>query len=252
MDSFLDKIIVQKKREIAALKEKSFRGRNSPKRDFVKALDKKPKLAIIAEIKKASPSKGLIAPDFDPVEIAEKYEQAGASAISVLTDENFFQGHAEYLVAARERTSLPVLRKDFIIDVLQVEETAHLGADALLLIAEALEPPQLADLYQAGRELDLDVLIELHHVRQLDKVMRVDPQLIGINNRDLATFAVSLSTTVEIIKHIPREVLVVSESGINTAADAETLRKAGVAALLVGESLMRAPDPAPLIKELQL
>ena len=252
MDSFLEKIIAQKKQEIIALKGRSLSCRNSPRRDFVKALDKRPKLAIIAEIKKASPSKGLIAPDFDPVGIAEKYEQAGASAMSVLTDEKFFQGHAEYLVAARERTSLPVLRKDFIIDPLQVQETAHLGADAMLLIAEALEPSQLLDLYQTARELDLDVLIELHHFRQLEKVMRVGPSLVGVNNRDLATFAVSLSTTVEIIKHIPKEVLVVSESGIRTANDARTLEAAGVSALLVGESLMRASDPAPLIRELQL
>lgn len=252
MPTFLEKIITQKKAEVAGLRGKRFNRRVSPRRPFCDTLDKRPQLAIIAEIKKASPSKGLIRRDFDPVAIAETYEKGGASAISVLTDERFFQGHAEYLVAAREKVGLPVLRKDFIIDPLQVEETAHLGADAMLLIAEALEPGQIEDLYQTAQELDIEVLIELHGLKELDKVMRLDPLLVGINNRDLSTFVTDLRTTVELIDHIPRGVRVVSESGIRDEADARLLREAGVSALLVGESLMRASDVEGLIRELRL
>ena len=252
MTTFLEKIIAQKKTEVAGLRGKRFNRRFSLRRPFCDTLDKRPQLAIIAEIKKASPSKGLIRRDFDPVAIAETYEKGGASAISVLTDERFFQGHAEYLVAAREKVGLPVLRKDFIIDPLQVEETAHLGADAMLLIAEALEPGQIEDLYQTAQELDIEVLIELHGLKELDKVMRLDPLLVGINNRDLSTFVTDLRTTVELIDHIPRGVRVVSESGIRDEADARLLREAGVSALLVGESLMRASDVEGLIRELRL
>jgi indole-3-glycerol phosphate synthase len=252
MPTFLDKIIAQKKVEVAGLRGKRFNRRGSPRRPFCETLDKRPQLAIIAEIKKASPSKGLIRPDFDPVAIAEAYEKGGAGAISVLTDERFFQGHAEYLIAVREKTGLPVLRKDFIIDALQVEETAHMGADAMLLIAEALEPGQLMDLSQGAQELDIEVLIELHGARELDKVMRVNPRLIGINNRDLFTFATDLNTTIDLVRHIPKEIKVVSESGIKDTMDARLLRDAGVCALLVGESLMRSKDVEGLIRELRL
>lgn len=252
MPIFLEKIIAQKKAEVAGLRGRRFNRRASPHRSFCEALDKRPQLAIIAEIKKASPSKGLIRPDFDPVAIAETYEKGGASAISVLTDERFFQGHAEYLIAAREKVTLPVLRKDFIIDPLQVEETAHIGADAMLLIAEALEPGQLMDLFQIAQELDIEALIELHGIRELDKVMRLDPPMVGINNRDLSTFVTDLRTTVDLIRHIPKQVRIVSESGIRDAADARLLRDAGVSALLVGESLMRTSDVEGLIRELRL
>jgi indole-3-glycerol phosphate synthase len=254
MPTFLHTILSQKRVEVAALRSRagSFHKRSSPKRPFAEALDRLPKLAVIAEVKKASPSKGLIRPDFDPAAIAEIYEQGGASAVSVLTDEKFFMGHAEYLVAVREKVALPVLRKDFIIDTLQVEETAHMNADAMLLIAEALDAPQLADLYRAAQELDIDPLVELHSVGQLDKVMRLDPQVIGINNRDLSTFACDLNTTIELVRHVPAEVTVIAESGIRSAHDAQLLRDAGVCALLVGESLMRAKDIGGLIKELRL
>jgi indole-3-glycerol phosphate synthase len=254
MPTFLHTILSQKCVEVAALRSRagSFHKRSSPKRPFVEALDKLPHLAVIAEVKKASPSKGLIRPDFDPAEIAEAYERGGASAVSVLTDEKFFMGHAEYLIAVREKVALPVLRKDFIIDTLQVEETAHMNADAMLLIAEALDHQQLADLYRAAQELDIDPLVELHSATQLDKVMRLDPRVIGINNRDLSTFACDLGTTVELMKHIPAGITVVAESGIRGAHDARLLRDAGVRALLVGESLMRAEDVGGLIKELQL
>jgi indole-3-glycerol phosphate synthase len=253
MISFIEKILNQKKHEVAELRGRTgySQNRSSPRRPFLISLEKRPRLAIIAEVKKSSPSKGLICPDFDPVATAKKYEQGGASVISVLTDEKFFQGHVEYLSSVRENVTLPVLRKDFIIDLLQVEETAHLNADAMLLIAEILEAPQLADLYQAARELDLEPFIELHSLRQLDKVMRLEPPVIGVNNRDLMTFKTDLGTTLELIRHIPKEVAVVAESGIKSGIDAIALRDAGVRALLVGESLMRAKDVEGLIKELQ-
>ena len=254
MPSFLDNILSQKRSELSRLRERggSFQKRSSPKRPFFKALDKLPQLSIIAEVKKASPSKGIICKDFDPVAIAKKYEQGGASAISVLTDEKYFQGHSEYLVAVRENVALPVLRKDFIIDLLQVRETAHINADAMLLIAEILDTAQLADLYQAAFELDLDPFIELHSLRQLDKVMRLDPPAIGINNRDLMTFKTDLAVTLQLIKHIPKEVAVVAESGVRNGNDARLLSDAGVRGLLVGESLMRANNVEEFIKELRL
>jgi indole-3-glycerol phosphate synthase len=252
MGSFLDTILGEKRREVAALKGRRFGKRPSPKRDFLAALGKLPRLAIIAEIKKASPSKGLICKDFDPVKIAGRYERGSASALSVLTDQKFFQGHSDYLVKARETVALPVLRKDFIIDPLQVEETAEIGADAMLLIAEALSAAQLRDLFQTATELGIDVLIELHGTAQLDKVMKVGPKLVGINNRDLGTFKTDLNVTVELMKHIPKGIVVVSESGIRNKADAELMRTSGVKALLVGESLMRADNCEELLKELQL
>jgi len=252
MTSFIDKILDQKKHEVIKLRERagSFKRRSSPQRPFLKTLDKLPRLAIIAEVKKASPSKGVVCNNFDPVRIAESYAEGGASAISVLTDEKYFQGHVDYLSRVRENATLPVLRKDFIIDLLQVEETAHLNADAMLLIAEVLEVSQLADLFQAARELDIEPFIELHSLSQLDKVMRLEPPVIGVNNRDLMTFTTDLGTTLELVRHIPKEVVVVSESGIQSRNDAIALRDAGVRALLVGESLMRAKDAGELLKEL--
>jgi indole-3-glycerol phosphate synthase len=253
MRSFLENILFQKKKEVAALRERAgfFQKRSSPKRSFVTSLDKSPRLAVIAEVKKASPSKGIIRTGFDPVATAAQYERGGATAVSVLTDEKFFMGHVEYLAAVREKVKVPVLRKDFIIDPLQVEESAHGNADAVLLIAEALDAPQLADCYQAALSLSVDPFVELHSLSQLDKVMRLEPLVMGINNRDLLTFKTDFNTTIELIRHIPREVIVVSESGIKSKADAALLRDAGVRALLVGESLMRAKDVEKLIQELQ-
>jgi len=253
MASFLETILEEKKREVAALRAHGGNARRpGPQRPFVKALDRRPELAVIAEIKKASPSKGLICKEFDPQKIAGKYEKAGAAALSVLTDQKFFAGHADYLMAARETVSLPVLRKDFIIDPLQVEETARMGADALLLIAEALSNSQLCDLYQAAAELGLEVLIELHSARQLDKVMKVDPPVIGINNRDLVSFVTDLNVTIDLIRHIPKNIIVVSESGIKNRKEAEALNASGVRALLVGESLMCASNIDDRLKELRL
>lgn len=253
MHSVLTKIVEQKKIEIDDLRKRGF-PRNeslSGKRDFLKALDKLPQLAIIAEVKKASPSKGLIRENFNPVEIAAQYESGGASAISVLTDEKFFQGHYSYLQDVRAKTTLPVLRKDFIIDAIQVEQTAAMQADAMLLIAAILDDSQLRDLYEMASGYSIQPLVEIHTPQELDRVMKLEPALIGINNRNLDTFVTSIDTTFEIIRHIPREVTVVSESGIENGEQACRLRDAGVRALLVGESLMRRDTPQELISELR-
>ena len=256
MNQVLQKIIERKREEVRALKDmKSALAnakRSDARRPFAAALDKRPEMAIIAEVKKASPSKGVIRADFDPVKIANIYEEGGASAVSVLTDEKFFQGSVDYLTSIRGSVSLPMLRKDFIIDILQVRQTAAINADAMLLIAAALDDSQLKDLFQAAAELDIETLIEIHNTRELDRVMRIEPAVIGINNRDLDTFVTDVSVTTELIKHIPQNIAVVSESGIKNGGQASKLASAGVRALLVGESLMRAEDTGALLKELRL
>lgn len=252
MKNFLDEILDHKKDEVQELKGRSFTPRSSPKRPFVASLDRRPGLAVIAEVKKASPSKGLICAEFDPVGIACAYEDGGASAISVLTDAHFFQGHPDYLSAVREAASVPVLRKDFIVDELQVRQTAAINADAMLLIAEALDPYQLTDLYKTALELDIDPLVELHSFSRLEQVLALKPKVIGINNRDLSTFITDIANTISLIKEIPSDIVVVSESGINDGAQARLLRDAGVCALLVGEALIKSSDKAALIKEFTL
>jgi len=256
MTKVLQTIIDQKQIELRALRERKGELGNAKRvgaaRGFADALRKRPELAIIAEVKKASPSKGVIRADFDPVKIAAAYNGNGASAISVLTDQKFFQGHIDYLTAVREVVDLPILRKDFIIDVLQVQETALINADAMLLIAAALDDSRLRDLYQAAEELGIERLIEIHNTRELDRVMRLSPAAIGINNRDLDTFVTDISVTLELIRHIPKDVAVVSESGIEGGAQAAKLAAAGVSALLVGESLMRSGDVGALMRELRL
>lgn len=256
MNKILQTIVDQKHVEVRALKDMKSAlvnaARTDARRPFAASLDKRPELAIISEVKKASPSKGVIRADFDPIKIARVYEENGASAISVLTDEKFFQGHAEYLQAVRENTTLPILRKDFIIDILQVQHTAKINADAMLLIAACLDDSQMKDLKQAADELDIEVLIEIHNTKELDRVMRLDPKVIGINNRDLDTFVTDIAVTMELIKYIPQDIIVVSESGIENCKQAESLANVGVRALLVGESLMRADDTGSLIKELCL
>ncbi|NLG17597.1 MAG: indole-3-glycerol phosphate synthase TrpC, partial [Fibrobacter sp.] len=221
-------------------------------RQFLKALSSAPSLGIIAEIKKASPSKGVIRPDFDSLKIADSYCRGGANAISVLTDEHFFQGSLQYLKAVRESVPLPVLRKDFLIDILQIEQTARTGADALLLIAAALDDSQLRDLYDASVAFRIDPLIEVHTAWELERVLKLNPGLIGINNRNLNTFETDLNTTLSLIRQIPSSTLVVSESGIENGLQAKMMYDAGVKALLVGESLMRKSDPSGLIMELSL
>ncbi|MBN1758824.1 MAG: indole-3-glycerol phosphate synthase TrpC [Chitinispirillaceae bacterium] len=255
MSTFLDTILEEKRKEIVLLKKEGAAVSGGepvpPRREFLSALDCGDRLGIIAEVKKASPSKGVIRPDFDPVAIAQAYERSGVQAISVLTDEKFFQGSYAFLLQVRETVSLPVLRKDFIIDPVQVEQTAAMGADAMLLIAAALDDVQLRDLHPMTSELEIQPLIEIHNGRELDRVMRLEPQLIGINNRNLSTFVTDVGVTLELVRHIPRDVLVVSESGISIAEQARTLHSAGVRALLIGESLMRRDDPTELVAELR-
>lgn len=209
-------------------------------------------LRTIAEVKKASPSAGLIREDFDPVRIATQYEQYGAACISVLTDEVGFQGSLQNLRDVHAGTSLPVLRKDFILDEYQVVEARAAGADCVLLIAECLEQVQLKDLFDAAVGFGMDVLIELYDRDNLERVLSVGPHLVGINNRDLRTFETKLEHTLDLLDQIPDDVTVVSESGIKTRADIDRLRSANVDAVLIGETFMRADHPGRAIHDLGL
>jgi indole-3-glycerol phosphate synthase len=213
-----------------------------------KAAEKEP--AVIAEIKKASPSKGVIREDFDPVQIARSYERGGATCLSVLTDVGFFQGADEYLVAARNATALPILRKDFTVDPYQVFEARALGADCILLIASVLEDTQMTMLHSLARDCGLDVLIEVHDRQELHSVLAMSPTLIGINNRNLRTFETDLATTYALVEEIPAGCTLVTESGIHTREDVETMLKRGVFGFLVGEAFMRAEDPGSEVKRL--
>jgi indole-3-glycerol phosphate synthase len=221
-----------------------------PARGFREALAGGEEIRLIAEVKKASPSKGVIREDFDPVKIARTYEESGASCLSVLTEKKFFQGRLGYLDDIGKDVRLPLLRKDFIIDEYQIYETRTAGADALLLIVACLGHHQLEDYLGLAGRLGLDVLIEAHTYKELDRVLLTGARLVGINNRDLATFKVDLQTTLELLKDIPDDCIVVSESGINTREDVLMLHKAGVDAILVGESLMREKDIGKKVKEL--
>ena len=206
--------------------------------------------AVIAEIKKASPSKGVIRPDFDPVAIARSYEDGGATCLSVLTDVDFFQGADDYLVQARAATALPVLRKDFTIDPYQVCESRVLGADCVLLIVAALAPAQLAELHQLALEIGLDVLVEVHNARELDAALALDNPMVGINNRDLHSFHTTLETTYSLLPRIGDRRLVITESGIQRVDDVLAMRGHGVHAFLVGEAFMRAADPGAQLRAL--
>jgi indole-3-glycerol phosphate synthase len=253
MTGILATIIEHKRQEVRALREhrSALAGRSDSPRPFIDALKGAGRLGVIAEVKKASPSRGVIRPDFDPVAIARRYRDGEASAISVLTDARFFQGAAEYLTRVRESVELPVLRKDFIIDPLQIEQSASLNADALLLIAACLSDAQMEELYAAAREMHIEPLIEIHNGGELDRAMRLSPSLLGINNRDLATFETDIATTLELMPSIPRDTIVVSESGIFSETETGPLMAAGVQGVLVGESLMRSDDPAGLIRRLR-
>ncbi|MDH4227738.1 MAG: indole-3-glycerol phosphate synthase TrpC [Deltaproteobacteria bacterium] len=206
---------------------------------------------VIAEVKKASPSKGIIRADFDPVAVALTYEKNGAAAISVLTDEKYFMGSLENLVRIREKVSLPLLRKDFIVDEYQICEARAVGADAILLIAAALDKGRMKELMDAASALGLDSLIEVHTEKELDAALDIGAKLIGINNRDLNTFVTDINTTVRLIERIPAEKTVVTESGINRIEDVRLLDAAGVDAFLIGESLMREADIGKKLRELR-
>jgi len=205
---------------------------------------------VIAEVKKASPSKGVLRADFQPAAIADSYAKGGASCLSVLTDEQFFQGSAEYLRQARAACTLPVIRKDFIVDLYQVYQARAMGADAILLIVSALDHGLMAELEACAQELGMDVLVEVHDADELDAALRLKTQLLGINNRNLRSFEVTLDTTLGLLPRIPAERLVVTESGILAPADVKRMRDANVHAFLVGEAFMRAPDPGTELRRL--
>lgn len=208
------------------------------------------KPAVIAEVKKASPSKGIIREDFQPAQIAQSYEKGGASCLSVLTDADYFQGHEDYLVAARNACSLPVIRKDFIIDEYQVAEARAMGADCILLIVAALDDAKLQYLYEFATELGMDVLIEAHDKTELDRALALQAPLIGINNRNLKTFETSLNNTLDRLADIPDNALLVTESGIHTREHVQLMRKNNVHAFLVGEAFMRADEPGDELQKL--
>ena len=251
--NILDRIVAAKRDEVAAGRRHcdlaAMRVRAESQagaRDFVGALRRRIEsghAAVIAEIKKASPSKGVLRADFRPADIAASYERHGAAALSVLTDAPFFQGAPEYLAAARAATSLPALRKDFIVDAWQVVESRALGADAILLIAAALDDAEMRDFEQVALALGMAVLVEVHDERELDRALALRTPLVGINNRNLRTFEVSLATTLALLPRVPAGRVVVTESGIVGAADVRRMRAAGVGAFLVGEAFMRAEDP---------
>jgi indole-3-glycerol phosphate synthase len=249
MSTILDKIVATKRDEIAraraARPESALReglAAASPPRDFFAALCGGPPARLIAEVKKASPSAGVIRADFDPVAIAQTYRRHGASCLSVLTDEPYFQGSLEYLRRIRAAVDLPVLRKDFIIDPYQVLEARAAGADAVLLIAECLPGGLLGELHDAIVALGMTPLVELYEPENLPRVLEAGARLVGVNNRDLKTFQTDLEHTIRLRPRIPGDRVVVGESGIRTRADVERLQAAGVGAILVGESLMRQPD----------
>jgi indole-3-glycerol phosphate synthase len=257
MPTILDKIIASKREEVAGAKaerpEPVLRRRLadvSPPRDFFAALSAGPPIRLIAEVKKASPSKGIIRAQFDPADIARTYQQHGASCISVLTDERYFQGSLDYLRQVRAAVGLPVLRKDFIIDPYQVVEARAAGADAVLLIAECLDDDLLRQLHDAIVDLGMTPLVELYEPANVARVLRVGARLVGVNNRDLRTFEVDLEHTLRLRRQIPADRIVVGESGIRTRQDAQRLEAAGVQAMLVGESLLARPDVGAAVDEL--
>ena len=257
MSDILDKIVAVKREEVAAaLKNKPLAAMRADAesrvltRDFIGALRERiagGQAAVIAEVKKASPSKGVIRADFMPADIAQSYAQGdgtvSAACLSVLTDRQFFQGRIDYLKQARASCELPVLRKDFMIDPYQVYEARAIGADCILLIAACLDDARMAELEAVAHSLDMAVLVEVHDRAELQRALRLKTPLVGINNRNLRTFEVSLDTTLDLLTDMPEGRLLVTESGIATRADVQRLRDAGVHAFLVGETFMRAPEP---------
>ena len=260
MTDILERIVAVKREEIALAKAR--RGLASLRRDaedrrdvrgFEAALRAQVaagRAAVIAEVKKASPSKGVLREHFVPADIAASYELGGAACLSVLTDERFFQGCQAYLEQARAACALPVLRKDFIVDAYQVFEARAMGADCILLIAACLDNALMGDLEAQAQALGMAVLVEVHDAAELDRALRLATPLVGINNRNLRTFEVALDTTLALLPRLPAERLLITESGILAPADVRRLRGAGVAAFLVGEAFMRAPDPGAALAQL--
>lgn len=251
----LDRIVKHKRCEVEERKRLSPNSEDVPERQsdpraFGSALRQNGNISVIAEFKKASPSKGIIRADAEPVEVAQIYEANGATSISVLTDESFFQGHADFLTAIRHDITLPVLRKDFIIDPYQIHESYAMGADAILLIVSILSKDELRTFQQIARDIGLECLVEVHHDEELLKALDADAQIIGINNRDLTDFSVDLNTSLDLKARIPEEIITVSESGIHGREDALALQSVGFDAILVGESLMRAADIGAKLREL--
>ncbi len=256
----LEKILQTKKQEIATrsqstsievLRERTAEAATT--RGFLSALQRKianKEPAVIAEVKKASPSKGVIRADFHPAAIAASYEKGGAACLSVLTDADYFQGHEDYLQAAREACSLPVIRKDFIIDPYQVYEARAINADCILLIVSALSDEKLRGLYDLAIELGMDVLIEVHDREELERILPLNAPLIGVNNRNLRTFETSLQTSIDLLPLVPENTLLVTESGIHTQNDVQQMREHNINAFLVGEAFMRAEQPGDALYQL--
>ena len=260
MSDILDKIVAVKRQEVAAaLARKPLSAMRADAesrvltRDFVGAMRAKIAAglpAVIAEVKKASPSKGVLRADFIPADIAQSYAEHGAACLSVLTDQQFFQGNVDYLKQARASCDLPVLRKDFMVDPYQVYEARAMGADCILLIAACLDDAQMQSLEALAMSLDMAVLVEVHDGAELQRALKLKTPLLGINNRNLKTFDVSLDTTLGLIKDVPAGHLLVTESGISAVADVQRMRAAGVQAFLVGEVFMRADEPGQALAEL--
>jgi indole-3-glycerol phosphate synthase len=260
MSDILNKIVAVKHEEIAAAKKKkSLEAVREDAfsrvltRDFEGALRAKiaaGRAAVIAEVKKASPSKGVLRADVIPADIAQSYAEHGAACLSVLTDRQFFQGEPDFLKQARASCDLPVLRKDFMVDAYQVYESRAMGADCILLIAACLSDAQMAELEAIARGMDMAVLVEVHDAQELQRALKLKTKLVGINNRDLRTFEVNLDTTLGMLKDVPADRLLVTESGILQRADVQRMRAAGVHAFLVGEAFMRADDPGAALAAL--
>lgn len=260
MSDILDTILKRKAEEVEqrsrvrSLEDLRARVRDlPPTRGFVEAIRRRHAAgqpAVIAEAKKASPSKGLIRPDFDPAQIARSYEAGGAACLSVLTDVDFFQGSNLYLGLAHRACALPILRKDFIVDPYQVYEARFIGADAILLIVAALEDGPMIEMANLAGALGMDVLVEVHDIDELERALQTDCELIGVNNRNLRTFEVSLDTTLELRPAVPTDRILVTESGIATSADVARMRSAGIETFLVGESFMREADPGAALRRL--
>lgn len=258
--TILEKIIAEKQLEVAAAKaavsQSELEARFPPiaqTRSFTGAIRERvqsQQVAVIAEIKKASPSKGLIREDFQPAQHAADYEANGAACLSVLTDEKFFKGSNDYLLQARAACALPVIRKDFMIDAYQIAESKALGADCVLLIVAALESAQLVDLAAYAEEIGIDVLVEVHNQNELEQALQLNTELIGVNNRNLHSFETSLQTTLDLATQVPEDRILITESGIHTVDDVKLMTDAGIYGFLVGESFMRAANPGAKLKEL--